>query len=56
MNVSIVMTAARHGAHVLNHTAVVDLLKNEAGQVCGATCKDQLTGKTWCVYSIQNVA
>ena len=47
MNVSIVMTAARHGAHVLNHAAVVDLVKDASGRVRGAMVEDRLTGKKW---------
>ncbi|WP_146391246.1 glycerol-3-phosphate dehydrogenase/oxidase [Allorhodopirellula solitaria] len=37
------MTAAEHGACVLNAAKAVDLLHGEDGQVCGVTVEDQLT-------------
>lgn len=37
MNLSLVLTAARYGATVCNHTEVIDLLKNEGGRICGVS-------------------
>ncbi len=46
MNVSLVMTAVQHGATVLNHVEVIDLLKNEDTQkLNGARVRDRLTGE-----------
>ncbi|XP_069081256.1 glycerol-3-phosphate dehydrogenase, mitochondrial [Pleurodeles waltl] len=50
MNLAIALTAARYGAATANYTEVVSLLKKtdpESGKtrVCGARCKDVLTGK-----------
>ena len=48
MNLSIAITATRLGAAVANHTAVVRLLKKGEGEgerVCGARCRDRLTGR-----------
>ncbi|KAK1165735.1 glycerol-3-phosphate dehydrogenase, mitochondrial-like [Acipenser oxyrinchus oxyrinchus] len=50
MNLAIALTAARYGAATANYTEVVRLLKKtdpETGteQVCGARCKDVITGK-----------
>ncbi|XP_078537843.1 glycerol-3-phosphate dehydrogenase, mitochondrial isoform X2 [Lissotriton helveticus] len=50
MNLAIALTAARYGAATANYTEVVSLLKKtdpESGatRVCGARCKDVLTGK-----------
>ncbi|KAI7874127.1 DAO-domain-containing protein [Lichtheimia hyalospora FSU 10163] len=47
MNVALSMTAAYHGATVVNHCEVTELLKNEKGEVKGAKLKDNLTGKEW---------
>lgn len=44
---SIALTAVRYGAAVSNHVSVTKLLKDSDGKVCGATVKDQFTGKTW---------
>uniref|UniRef100_A0AAV2LAJ5 Glycerol-3-phosphate dehydrogenase, mitochondrial n=1 Tax=Knipowitschia caucasica TaxID=637954 RepID=A0AAV2LAJ5_KNICA len=49
MNLAIALTAARHGAAVANYTEVVSLLKRtdpKSGEekVCGARCRDVLTG------------
>lgn len=48
MNISIALTAARNGASIANHTAVVGLLKKRDAHgkevVCGARVKDMLTG------------
>ncbi|XP_053326450.1 glycerol-3-phosphate dehydrogenase, mitochondrial isoform X2 [Spea bombifrons] len=50
MNLAIALTAARYGAATANYTEVVRLLKktdSESGQerVCGARCRDVLTGQ-----------
>ncbi|XP_056392575.1 glycerol-3-phosphate dehydrogenase, mitochondrial [Hyla sarda] len=50
MNLAIALTAARYGAATANYTEVVGLLKKtdpESGteHVCGARCKDVLTGQ-----------
>ncbi|XP_034033940.1 glycerol-3-phosphate dehydrogenase, mitochondrial [Thalassophryne amazonica] len=49
-NLAITLTAARYGAAVANYTEVVHLLKktdpyNGTEQVCGAHCRDVLTGQ-----------
>lgn len=49
MNLAIALTAARYGAATANYTEVVHLLKKtdpKSGKecVCGARCKDVLTG------------
>ncbi|XP_029696176.1 glycerol-3-phosphate dehydrogenase, mitochondrial isoform X1 [Takifugu rubripes] len=50
MNLAIGLTAARYGAAVANYTEVVHLLKSTDPQtgkqkVCGAHCRDVITGK-----------
>ncbi|XP_053554289.1 glycerol-3-phosphate dehydrogenase, mitochondrial [Bombina bombina] len=50
MNLAIALTAARYGAATANYTEVIRLLKKtdlESGKerVCGARCRDVLTGK-----------
>uniref|UniRef100_A0A4W6DGS6 Glycerol-3-phosphate dehydrogenase, mitochondrial n=1 Tax=Lates calcarifer TaxID=8187 RepID=A0A4W6DGS6_LATCA len=50
MNLAIALTAARHGAAIANYTEVVHLLKTKDPQtgkekVCGAHCKDVITGE-----------
>jgi len=45
MNISIAISAARHGANIANHLKVVSLTKDEEGKVSGARCRDQLTGE-----------
>ncbi|XP_069589063.1 glycerol-3-phosphate dehydrogenase, mitochondrial [Ranitomeya imitator] len=50
MNLAIALTAARYGAATANYTEVVGLLKKTdpetgAEHVCGARCKDVLTGQ-----------
>uniref|UniRef100_H3CZ45 Glycerol-3-phosphate dehydrogenase, mitochondrial n=1 Tax=Tetraodon nigroviridis TaxID=99883 RepID=H3CZ45_TETNG len=50
MNLAIGLTAARYGAVVANYTEVVHLLKTRDPQtgkekVCGARCRDVITGK-----------
>uniref|UniRef100_A0A8C9WIN5 Glycerol-3-phosphate dehydrogenase, mitochondrial n=1 Tax=Scleropages formosus TaxID=113540 RepID=A0A8C9WIN5_SCLFO len=49
MNLAIALTAARYGAAIANYTEVVHLLKKTDPQtgrkrVCGARCRDQITG------------
>lgn len=51
MNLAITISAARYGAAVANYTEVVELLKTRDPQtgkekVCGARCRDVITGKT----------
>lgn len=50
MNLAIALSAARHGAAIANYTEVVHLLKKpdpQTGQekVCGARCRDMITGE-----------
>jgi len=53
MNLSIAITATRLGAAVANHTSVVSLLTNSVAdeqgnkkdKVCGARCRDELSGE-----------
>jgi len=45
MNISIAISAARLGATIANHVKVMDLIKNEAGQVAGVKARNQLTGE-----------
>jgi glycerol-3-phosphate dehydrogenase len=45
MNLTLVLSAVRYGATAANHTEVMQLLKNGDGKVCGAVCKDRLTGR-----------
>lgn len=46
MNVSLIMTAAQHGATVANYTEVIALHKKAAdGKLCGARVKDKFTGE-----------
>ena len=47
MNISLAVTAARHGASIANHVMVTDLIKDENGKNIGAKMKDQLTGEEW---------
>ncbi|XP_019875075.2 glycerol-3-phosphate dehydrogenase, mitochondrial isoform X1 [Aethina tumida] len=53
MNLAIAMTAARHGATVVNHVSVTELLKEKQSdgkmKICGVRVKDEMTGKTWTV-------
>jgi len=45
MNISIAISAARLGATIANHTKVLSLTKDGEGKVCGARCRDELTGE-----------
>ncbi|XP_075264256.1 glycerol-3-phosphate dehydrogenase, mitochondrial-like isoform X2 [Convolutriloba macropyga] len=45
MNMSLIVTAIRYGTECANHTKVTQLLKNDQGKVCGAVCKDLLSGE-----------
>ncbi|KAH8825235.1 FAD dependent oxidoreductase-domain-containing protein [Flagelloscypha sp. PMI_526] len=47
MNISLVMTAVKHGATVANYTEVTSLTKDSAGKVNGARVRDRLTGQEW---------
>jgi glycerol-3-phosphate dehydrogenase len=42
--VALARTAAHHGACVINHARVVDLLKDNEGRVCGVVMEDALDG------------
>ncbi|KAI5640684.1 FAD dependent oxidoreductase domain-containing protein [Phthorimaea operculella] len=46
MNLAIALTAARHGANIVNHVSVTKLIK-KGGKLVGASLKDELTGKEW---------
>jgi glycerol-3-phosphate dehydrogenase len=43
MNLSIVLTAIRHGAKAANHVKVEHLLKDENGKLCGAHVRDMVS-------------
>ncbi|CAH0557804.1 unnamed protein product [Brassicogethes aeneus] len=50
MNLAIAVTAARHGATVLNHVSATNLIKEKVGGkeiITGVGVKDEMTGKTW---------
>ncbi|VDN22270.1 unnamed protein product [Gongylonema pulchrum] len=47
MNISIILSAIRHGAKAVNHVKVDKLLKDSTGKVCGAHVVDTLTGDQW---------
>ncbi|XP_039279443.1 glycerol-3-phosphate dehydrogenase, mitochondrial isoform X3 [Nilaparvata lugens] len=47
MCLNVALTATRHGATVANHVSVTKLLKDNSGKLCGASLKDELTGKQW---------
>jgi len=54
MNLAIGLTAARYGTAMANYTEVVSLLKTSdpttgTEKVCGARCRDVLTGEGGCV-------
>lgn len=62
MNVAIALTAVDHGATVANHVEVVSLIKkprvtlteavgNGPEEICGAVCRDTITGDQWTVYA-----
>lgn len=49
---ALAQTAALHGAHVLNHGAVTELLRDpETGRIVGAALQDQETGLRTNVYA-----
>ncbi|XP_011496402.1 PREDICTED: glycerol-3-phosphate dehydrogenase, mitochondrial isoform X1 [Ceratosolen solmsi marchali] len=51
MNLAIALTASRHGATVVNHVTVINLLKDIDGAgkrvITGARVRDELTGEEW---------
>jgi glycerol-3-phosphate dehydrogenase len=49
MNMALIMTAVQHGAVVANHVEVVELIKDEQGQVRSTKMRDVLTGEEWLV-------
>lgn len=44
MNISIAISAARHGANIANHVRVTELLKVD-GKVCGAKVRNEINGE-----------
>jgi len=44
MNISIAISAARHGASIANHVKVTDLIKVD-GKVSGARCRNEMDGE-----------
>jgi glycerol-3-phosphate dehydrogenase len=52
LNVSVALTAACHGASVVNHTRVTRILNDEkTGKVIGARVKDQFSGEEYNIYA-----
>lgn len=57
MNLTLALTATRHGATVANHVEVTSLIKgkeldsNGVRRIVGARVKDQLTGEEWDVHA-----
>ncbi|KAI9480753.1 MAG: FAD dependent oxidoreductase-domain-containing protein [Benjaminiella poitrasii] len=49
MNVALAMTAICYGATVANHCEVINLTKDEEGNVNGATLRDNISGDEWTV-------
>ncbi|XP_018574439.1 glycerol-3-phosphate dehydrogenase, mitochondrial isoform X2 [Anoplophora glabripennis] len=52
MNLAIALTAASHGATVVNHVSATSLIKEKKDGkevISGVNVKDELTGKTWSV-------
>lgn len=47
MNISLAITAARHGATIANHVSVTSLVKNQEGKLVGAKMKDHISGEEW---------
>jgi glycerol-3-phosphate dehydrogenase len=47
MNLSIILTAIRHGAKAANHVKVESLVKDASGKLCGARVKDMISGAEW---------
>uniref|UniRef100_A0AC35FVF4 Glycerol-3-phosphate dehydrogenase n=1 Tax=Panagrolaimus sp. PS1159 TaxID=55785 RepID=A0AC35FVF4_9BILA len=47
MNLSIILTAIRHGAKAANHVKVESLIKDASGKLCGARVKDMISGAEW---------
>jgi len=47
LNVIIALTAAQEGAVVANRVGLVDILKDDEGNVAGARVRDAMTGKEW---------
>eukprot|EP00200_Dunaliella_tertiolecta_P010687 CAMPEP_0202381224 /NCGR_PEP_ID=MMETSP1127-20130417/34157_1 /ASSEMBLY_ACC=CAM_ASM_000462 /TAXON_ID=3047 /ORGANISM="Dunaliella tertiolecta, Strain CCMP1320" /LENGTH=669 /DNA_ID=CAMNT_0048980117 /DNA_START=127 /DNA_END=2137 /DNA_ORIENTATION=- len=51
LNVTLATSAAAAGAAVSNYTDCVGLIKNEAGKVVGAHCRDRISGKEFDVHA-----
>ncbi|KAK4705827.1 glycerol-3-phosphate dehydrogenase, partial [Phenoliferia sp. Uapishka_3] len=49
MNIALIMTAVQHGATVVNHVEVTELIKDHDGRVRGTKMRDVLTGDEWSV-------
>lgn len=49
MNISIAISAARHGATIANHVRVKNLIKDAGGKVRGAVCSNEITGEEFTV-------
>lgn len=47
MNLAVALTATRLGATVANHVKVLKLHHDKSNKLCGATVRDELTGKEW---------
>lgn len=47
MNLAIALTAARFGATIANHVAVIKLHKDSTGKLNGARLQDQITKQEW---------
>ncbi|KAG0230771.1 mitochondrial glycerol-3-phosphate dehydrogenase [Actinomortierella wolfii] len=45
MNVVLGLTAVQYGAVIANHVEVIELHKDENKKLCGARCRDTLTGR-----------
>jgi len=44
-NIAISMSAAEHGAHIANYVEMIDVIKDETGQVIGIQALDRMTGE-----------
>ncbi len=50
MALSLALTAEQHGATIINHVAVTNLIKKD-GKIAGAELTDSLTGESWSVQA-----
>ncbi|MBI2336534.1 MAG: FAD-dependent oxidoreductase [Deltaproteobacteria bacterium] len=51
MNLSIALTALKQGAVVANYVRVQNLIKNDAGKLCGVRAKDEINGVEFDIYA-----